>query len=105
MEITMVRLSCAGARFGSNLDEKHLFTWAEEILCFDRWDGDTLVLRSKEISDADLRDLLALFSRYQIPMQQLAQFKTDANRHWFTAPSTYWFSEVFTVDDLSSGQD
>nr|WP_199047695.1 hypothetical protein [Dyella sp. ASV24] len=100
----MVRLSCAGVRFGSYLDEKHLFTWVEEIPCFDRWDGDTLVLRSGEISEVDLRNLLALFSRYRLPMQQLAQFETGTNKHWFKAPSTFWYLEVFGGDDLDSSQ-
>jgi hypothetical protein len=31
-----------------------------------------------------LRELLALFSRYHVPMKQLAQFETTRNRIWFT---------------------
>ena len=90
-----MRLNCAGIRFGSYLDEKYLFTWAEELPCFDHWDGDQMVLRAGDLSDADLRDLLALFSRYRIPMQQLAQFETGSNRGWFREPSSYWYAEVF----------
>jgi len=56
----IVRLSCAGVKFGSYLDEKHLFAWAEELSCFERWDGDTLVIRTQDMSEADLRDILAL---------------------------------------------
>ena len=91
----MIRLSCAGIRFASYLDEKHLFTWAEEIPSFDRWDGDELVLRTRDIPDDDLRDLLALFSRYRVPMRQLAQFETQSNRYWFRASSSYWYTDVF----------
>ena len=90
----MVRLDCSGVSFGSQLDEKHLFHWAAEIPGVLRWEQDTLVIRSR-LSEASLRDLLALFSRYEIPMRQLAQFENDANRLWFTAPHMYWHGRVF----------
>ena len=90
----MVRLDCSGVWFGSQLDEKHLFHWAAEIPGFIRWEQDTLVVKSR-LSQASLRDLLALFSRYEIPMQQLAQFESSVNRSWFTAPHMYWHGRVF----------
>lgn len=83
----MVYLDCSGVRFGSQLDEKHLFDWAREISCVIRWEQDTLVVRSRRISEAALRDLLALFWRYNIPMGQLAQFQNSTNEAWFAAPT------------------
>lgn len=91
----MIYLDCSGIYYGSPLDETHLFKWAQEIPCFVRWDGDTLVVRSRRISRASLRELLALFSRYDIPMAQLAQFKSSKNAVWFAAPNKYWHKEVF----------
>lgn len=91
----MVYLDCSGIGFGSQLDEKHLFAWALEIPCVLRWEQDTLVLRSKRISEAALRDLLAMFDRYDIPMEQLAQFKNSRNETWFAAPNMYWHKKVF----------
>ena len=90
----MVRLDCSGTWFGSQLDEKHLFEWAAEIPGFLRWEQDTLVIRSR-LSETSLRDLLALFSRYEIPMVQLAQLLTDKNKEWFAAPHMYWHKRVF----------
>lgn len=90
----MVRLDCSGVRFGSQLDEKHLFGWALEIAGVLRWEQDTLVVRAN-LSQASLRDLLALFCRYEIPMAQLAQFRTARNEHWFAAPHMYWHARVF----------
>ena len=84
----MVYLDCSGVRFGSQLDEKHLFQWAAEIACFVRWEQDTLVVKSRRISEESLRDLLALFWRYNIPMRQLAQFRNSANEAWFAAQIT-----------------
>ena len=90
----MIRLDCSGVRFGSQLDEKHLFEWAAEIPGFLRWDQDTLVVRSR-ISEASLRDLVALFGRYGIPMKQLSQFENPKNTGWFRAPHMYWHKQVF----------
>ena len=90
----MIRLDCSGVWFGSQLDEKHLFEWATEISGFLRWEQDTLVMRSR-ISEASLRDLLSLFSRYEIPMAQLAQFRTPKNEHWFIASHMYWHERGF----------
>jgi hypothetical protein len=90
----MVYLDCSGVRFGSRLDEKHLFEWAMEIAGVLRWEQDTLVVRTN-LSQASLRDLLALFSRYRIPMAQLARFRTARNAHWFAAPEMYWHARVF----------
>ena len=91
----MVRLDCSGVTFGSQLDERHLFEWAMQIPGVLRWEQDVLVVKSSNISQASLRDLLALFSRYQIPMQQLAQFRNARNEVWFAAPQMYWHKTVF----------
>jgi hypothetical protein len=91
----MVRLDCSGITFGSQLDEEHMFSWASEISCVVRWEQDTLIVRSLRISEANLRDLLALFWRYGIPMAQLAQFQNNKNVGWFAAPKAYWHKKVF----------
>jgi len=96
----MVYLDCSGVRFGSQLDEKHLFDWAREIQSVVNWEQDTLLIRSKRISEESLRDLLALFWRYNIPMAQLAQFKNAQNEEWFTSPKTYWHKRVFGPKSL-----
>jgi transposase-like protein len=62
---------------------------------FVRWEQDTLVMRSRRISESALHDLLALFWRYQIPMQQLTQFESESNTSWFRAPHIYWCRRVF----------
>jgi hypothetical protein len=92
----MVRLDCSGVRFGSQLDEDHLFAWALEIAGVVRWEQDTLIVRSNRVSNASLRELLALFRRYGIPMTQLAQFRNSKNENWFTNPESYWHKRVFS---------
>jgi hypothetical protein len=99
----VIRLDCSGVWFGSQLDEKHLFEWAVEIPGVLRWEQDTLVVRSR-LSEASLRDLLALFSRYEIPMKQLALFETAANASWFCAPDKYWHTRVFGNGSATLGR-
>jgi hypothetical protein len=91
----MVRLNCSGITFGSQLDERHLFEWGMQIPGSLRWEQDTLVMKSSNLSQASLRDLLALFVRYQIPMQQLAQFRNARNEAWFASPKMDWHTQVF----------
>jgi hypothetical protein len=91
----MVRLACSGITFWSQLDERLFFGGALQISGVLRWEQDTLVLKSLNLSQRALRDLIGLFFRYQIPMRQLAQFRNSKNEVWFAAPQTYWHAHVF----------
>lgn len=90
----MIYLNCSGVHFDSQLDEKHLFEWAIEIPGVLRCEPETLMVRTN-VSQVSLRDLLALFRRYQIPMAQLAQFRRTKNEGWFSAPQMYSNSRMF----------
>lgn len=85
----MVRLDFSGLTFGSQLDERHLFEWAVQIPGILRWEQDTLVVKSLNLSQASLKDLMALFSPYEIPMNQLVQFKNARNEARFASPQMY----------------
>lgn len=91
----MVKLDCSGVRFGCYLDEKYMYEWGAEITGFVRWDGNTLVFKSHRLSEKSLRNLLALFWRYRIPMRQLAQFENANNKIWFRSSKAYWHKKVF----------
>lgn len=90
----MVRLVCSDVTFGSQLDERYLFEWAMQIPGILRWEQDTLVVKSLNLSQASPRDLVALFSPYQIPMKQLAQFRNARNEAWFSSPQMYWYTRI-----------
>lgn len=94
----MVRLDCSGVHFGSQLDEKHMFEWAMKIPCAVRWDQDTLIVDSLDLSDADLYDLIALFRRYGVSLRQLAQFRSAKNEAWLCDPQKYWHEGMFSVE-------
>jgi hypothetical protein len=80
-------------------DERAFFEWVRRISCVHRvWGmGDELYLEvpRRRISNACLRELLALFRRYEVEMAQLAQFENRFNREWFKNPSASWYKAVF----------
>src|SRR5262245_15884223 len=85
--------------YNSPGDERAFFEWIARISCIGRFwgSGSALHIEIKKcrISDECLRELLALFSRYDIAMAQLAQFETKSNRKWFRNEAAYWFRPVF----------
>jgi hypothetical protein len=86
-------------RFYSEHDESAFFQWLDKIPCITRYrgEGDAVyidVVRSK-VDDSSLREMLALFYRYGVDMQQLAVFECAANRGWFSDPKSYWFDKLY----------
>lgn len=96
----MPKLHCKNATFYSEKDELTFFEWIGTVPCIKKREhlSDTVVLhvRTKKISDTCLRELLALFFRYEIEMTQLGQFANEENSVWFVENrSSYWFKKVF----------
>jgi hypothetical protein len=91
-------LICEGTYY-SQLDEGAFFTWLQSISGVTKVvgtpDGLVVTLRSKRLSQAALRELLALHFRYGLSMQKLAQFETPENSTWFRSPQAYWYAKVF----------
>jgi hypothetical protein len=80
-------------------DERAFFEWLNRIPAVRRVDGVGeelhIHVRSGKIAWRSLRELIALFHRYQGPMAQLAQFENDSNRRQFRDPKAFWFTPVF----------
>ncbi|MDQ8196394.1 hypothetical protein QEH59_18340 [Coraliomargarita sp. SDUM461004] len=96
----MPKLHCKRVSFYSENDELSFFEWIGKIPSIEKWEGvsDTIVLhvRSKKISNAGLRDILALFHRYKINMTELKQFMDEKNKDWFFEnEKAYWHKNVF----------
>jgi hypothetical protein len=83
----------------SRKDEAVFFAWLKSIPGVVRVEGVgrrlVVTLKSTQLSDAALRELIALHSRYRLPMRSLAQFETSKNRRWFRSAQTYWYRKVF----------
>jgi hypothetical protein len=96
----MPKLIVKEGMYFSQLDEDHFFGWLQSIPgvvgVAGTPEGLVVTLRSKNLSERALRDLLALHFRYGLPMKSLAQFETTKNNSWFRSPEKYWYKKVFS---------
>jgi hypothetical protein len=76
-------LTCKRVTFYSMLDESIFFEWIKKIDCIEKYEGagDELYLDlyPKKINYENMKNLIALFYRYNIDMKQLAQLVNDKN--------------------------
>jgi len=90
-------------RYLSEGDEAAFFAWLKSIPGVIAVTGVgrelKIQLRSKRLSQQGLRELLALYTRYDGNLNELAQFATDANSAWFKAPNAAWYRAVFGVEN------
>ena len=89
-----------GPLYYSQGDEDAFFAWLQHIGCVNRVRGEGatlhILLKTRTVSDAELRELIALFHRYQLEKRPLAQFLTTENRAWFRDDEgSYWYRDVF----------
>ena len=94
----MPTLICKRVTFYSAGDERAFFEFAGSIKGIRKIDGvgeEIRILVSSRLSDESLRDILGLFQRYKIEMQQLSQFLTPKNREWFRNERKFWFRKIF----------
>ena len=97
----MVRLEAKSVRFFSQLDEEMFFSWLDSIDAIFDYTGvlESVFMWIDEVSDEDLRSLIAFFHRYRIEKTQLAKLLTEENRDWFADPQMIWHREIFGVDE------
>lgn len=95
----MIELTATAVWYYSANDEQAFFAWLDRIACVDGYRGiGRELLINVDLGRADeeaIRELLAIFFRYGIDMQQLAVFGDDANNGWFRAQGSYWYDRVF----------
>lgn len=94
-----IRLEAKSVRYFSKGDERAFFRWLNEIPCVTSIEGRGDILNipvdRELLDDESLRELIALFQRYSVDMNQLAQFETNDNRVGFKQPDCYWYQAVF----------
>ena len=92
-----MQLIARAVEYGSPGDETAFFDWLGAIACVGVIGGvgpDLLIPLTREPSDEELRELIALFHRYGVSLGQLAVF----NRDWLLSPDAFWFSGMFGSD-------
>lgn len=95
----MEKLICDSIQFYSQGDEDAFFQWVKGISCVTEIHGvGTAIILSlgHAPSEFELRELIALFYRYKVELNQLASFETVENRGWFKENiQSYWYEMVF----------
>lgn len=100
-------LTCKSVSFFSLKDEDLFFYWANQIGCVENISASNdeiyLHIESKDsssIHDSSLRELTALFYRYNIQrMDQLQQFLNEKNKSWFEDNrDAFWHTAIFGND-------
>jgi len=88
-------------KYMSEGDERAFFNWLQAIPCVIgvRGSGRELHIRlkSRRLSQNDLREFIALYGRYGGRMAELAQFANASNQSWFCSPAASWHSKVFAA--------
>ena len=86
-------------RFYSACDEDLFFAWIGKIPCISKCEGKGvelfLTVDRDRVEDGCLREMLALFLRYEVDMGQLSDFMTEKNASWFFNKNSYWYEKVF----------
>lgn len=80
-------------------DEAAFFNWLQSIpgVVGVRGQGRELHIniKSKRLSQASLRELIALYMRYGGLLSELRQFQNSSNERWFCNPGAAWYAGVF----------
>lgn len=87
-------------KFYSFLDRAMFYEWCRWISCIDQVieeAGDvSIILKSKELPESELYELIYLFKRYEIDMTQLRPYLTKKNSAFFRKhKNAYWYEPLF----------
>jgi len=95
-----IKLVCKRVDFYSDFDEDAFFEWLKKISCISKIEGfgEELCINvdRNKFTEMDLREMLALFYRYDIDMKQLEIFLSDENKPWFfDNKGSFWYDKVW----------
>lgn len=83
-------LSAKRVWYYSECDESAFFEWLDKLPCVKRYEGELDVLSiyidEAKADESALRELLALFRRYAVEMEQLRVFDRNTFAFWFRDP-------------------
>jgi hypothetical protein len=101
MKKDIIILIARSVWYYSQYDEDAFFGWLDKLKCVSKYDGKGDVLyihiHTHAVDESALRELLAVFHRYNIDMKQLTIFDRKEFALWFRSEKSYWFRSVFDV--------
>jgi hypothetical protein len=95
----MIQLEANGVAFYSKADEAVFFEWLSKIPSVTKIEGVgfSIIIHVDEqkTDEVDLRELLSIFRRYSVSMNQLSAFNDESFADWFRDKNAYWYESVF----------
>lgn len=93
-------LTCDNVIFFSSKDKEAFFDWIKKSKCIENFSLEDnkiyLNLNKRQLNNMDLSNIIGLFYRYKIDMEQLSQFLTKNNKKWFyDNKKAFWHKKVF----------
>ncbi|MFC8529598.1 hypothetical protein [Nocardia sp. NPDC057227] len=102
--MTDVVLEATGVLYYSYNDEAAFFEWLDKVGCVASYRGELrtlhITLEFDTVDEEDLRDLVALYRRYDIDLRELRVLNADTVGPWFSDPARSWHDEVFGAGSL-----
>lgn len=88
--------------FFSDIDEESLFNWLTRLEAVRETRGEGRFLRiqvaTEQLEEDSLRELIALFKRFDLDMTELQKLDLPPFSAWFRNPNTYWHDQVFKTN-------
>lgn len=99
-------MNATSVRFYSEHDEQFFFDWIGRIACVADVSGRGevlhITLNSEQVTDQCVRELLALFTRYLVDLEQFAQY-SDIVGPWFLDSNSYWHKKNLSNSKVGGG--
>lgn len=95
----MIELKAVNVEYCSDGDEAAFFEWIKKIPSIKDFRGSgnslSIMVDEESIDEYDLRELIALFYRYDVPMKQLAIFDREEFSIWLHIETAFWHGSMF----------
>ena len=94
-----IEIEAENVRYFSKNDENIFFEWIKKIPCITDTKGRLstlyLTVQMDVLDDYQMRDILALFQRYQIDMRTLKKIIKSDFLDWINDPIKFWHYDLF----------
>lgn len=91
-DLTVLSFKCP--TFVSVSDEQAFFNWLASFAVEVRGVHDSIEVKLL-VDDESLREVIAFYFRYGLPMRELSSLVSAGNEHWFKSQEKYWYANIF----------
>ncbi|MBJ6727586.1 hypothetical protein [Geomesophilobacter sediminis] len=99
MKSETVILEAQGVVFFSQHDEAAFFEWLGKLDCVTNYEGAGIAIdisvEKDKVDEVQMRELLSLFNRYKINMNELAVLDCPEFSTWLHDEGGYWYKSMF----------